>query len=562
MSKETYVGGDILEFIRGKDMSFAKDDIVNVGKQVIQNSKEGIIFSKPQSQPKFENITQLIDIYFAEKLLTPVFEETEETVIAKKGENEKKIKIRFINEKKIKKGEIISFTPEKIFNVAKGGEKIKIKYKKKIKDEVSFPKITNAKIKKKVWVVATCDGLKGKLYVEINENKLSNPELVYENPIKFLVESDEKTKLEFDLLKDKTKEPNVFAKEIKLQPKNVEEVKKLIEKFDKRIDKKAYLFLKGEITDTTDQIIYPNLEHEFINKDGERLEVIGSPCYCGVDFTVDQIKDFYKDSKGKSRDLFSHKDCPLPKDKRNYEDFTKELNATMKTYEINSCIRKAHFLAQIEAETFFATSLEYADGWDYDHTTHLDNYNNYELYLANKKMKKNPYEAFNTKEILRSHNRYEECLSFGHNVKGYGPKYKGSGLIQLTWRKTHLAYLTHKGKADLIDTDYPIASDLNLVCDSAGWYWKNKSTWGNLNNYADKDDLISACVGVNGGLNGFNHRKSNLKKILNLLDVKENCINLEIGDKELAVYKYETSGVKNSKWGKNNKSKIISHDDK
>ena len=47
MSKETYVGGDILEFIGGKDLSYAKGDIVNIGSQVIQNSKEGIDYGKP-----------------------------------------------------------------------------------------------------------------------------------------------------------------------------------------------------------------------------------------------------------------------------------------------------------------------------------------------------------------------------------------------------------------------------------------------------------------------------------------------------------------------------------
>lgn len=102
---------------------------------------------------------------------------------------------------------------------------------------------------------------------------------------------------------------------------------------------------------------------------------------------------------------------------------------------------------------------------------------------------------------------------------------------------------------------------MNLVCDSAGWYWKKRSGWGNLNNYADNDDLISASVGVNGGLNGFDHRKSNLKKILNTLTVKDSCVNLNIGDKVLGEYKYETSGVKDTKWGKNHKSDIQKHDD-
>ena len=77
--------------------------------------------------------------------------------------------------------------------------------------------------------------------------------------------------------------------------------------------------------------------------------------------------------------------------------------------------------------------------------------------------------------------------------------------------------------------------------------------FGDLNKFADTDDLISVCVGVNGGLRGFTHRKLNLKKILTLMKVKENCKNQKI--KNLGIYKYETSAIKNSNWGKKEKNK-------
>jgi predicted chitinase len=516
--------------------------------------------------PVIEN-DKITDIYFAKKVLTPAFEDTKEVVEAKKGDTEKSIKARFIKAHNLKKDAISGYAPEKPFTKALGKENVTITYRKKIADTVSYEKITHTKIKQKVWVVAICNIFEqeGKLTVEIMENKQTYADAIYDNPIKFLVGDAEKAKLEFDLAKDKTVSPNIFAKEITLQPKSKDDVKKLMDKFAKRKDKNAFLYIKGEIKETqkiTFLSYLPNQKEniEYLNSDNGRLEISGAPCYCGVDFTVEEIKSFYN-TKGKDRVLFSHKDCPVPKDKRNYKDFTAELNGAMKEYDINTCIRKAHFLAQIEAETFFATSLEYADGWDYDYTTHLDNYNNYELYRKHKKEKINPYEIYNTKPIKRSHDRYSECINHGHNVKGYGPKYKGSGLIQLTWRDTHLSYLTYKGKANLIDTDYPIASDLNLVCDSAAWYWKNRSVWGNLNNHADNDDLIYVSLGVNGGDNGFDHRKSNLKKILNTLTVKDSCINLNIGDKELGVYKWETSHLKNHAIGKNKKTIFKKHDD-
>lgn len=247
-------------------------------------------------------------------------------------------------------------------------------------------------------------------------------------------------------------------------------------------------------------------------------------CFCEKEFAVEDIKTFYNSKK-----LFSAKNCPLPKNMKTYEEFTISLNKAMKDNNINTCLRKAHFLAQIEAETGFDTTLEYADGWDYDHSTHINSYN--------------------------------ECISRGHNVKGYGPKYKGRGLLQLTWKDTYEAYFSKIQSPKYIDTPDIVASDLFHVCNSAAWYWREHSTWGDLNKYADNDDFISISVGINGGLRGFEHRKQNLKTILRLMKVEENCKNQKIPN--LSIYNYDTSAIKNSKWGKNEKIKkeIKKYDD-
>ena len=274
-------------------------------------------------------------------------------------------------------------------------------------------------------------------------------------------------------------------------------------------------------------------------------------CFCTKKFTPEDIKGFY----GK-KTLFRAKNCPIPENKKSIEVFTEEINKTLEQYEINTCIRKAHFMAQIEAETNFNTTLEYADGWDYDHSTHEESYSLYKLYLKDKK--KNI--QFKTPKNKRGYDRYIECLDHGHHVKGYGPKYKGRGLIQITWKDTYEAYFSKLNNTTLIETPEIVASDIKYVCDSAGWYWKYRSNWGNLNNFADKDDLISVAVGVNGGLNGFAHRKSNLKKILMLMDIKNSCVNLKVPN--IGTYKFETSDIRNSRWGRKNKIKIQAYDDK
>jgi hypothetical protein len=236
------------------------------------------VFGAPtKTVPVIEN-DKITDIYFAKKVLTPAFENTPEVVVAKKGDTEKTIKARFIKAHKLKKTDITDYTPETAFVKAVGKEKVTITYRKKVADKVSYEKITHTKIKQKVWVVAICDlfSIEGKLSVEIMENKQTNAEAVYDNPIKFLEGDAEKTKLEFDLGKDKTLEPNIYAKEIALQPKSKDDVKKLIDKFAKRKDKNAYLYLKSTVTGTAkvtflSYMLNEKEVKEFLNTDGGRL---------------------------------------------------------------------------------------------------------------------------------------------------------------------------------------------------------------------------------------------------------------------------------------------------
>ncbi|MCT2561953.1 glycoside hydrolase family 19 protein [Chryseobacterium herbae] len=309
---------------------------------------------------------------------------------------------------------------------------------------------------------------------------------------------------------------------------------------------------------------------EFVNSgqinEPENVDTKGAPvleekddkkCFCEKEFTEEDIKSFYNSKK-----LFTAKNCPLPDGMKTYKAFTDALNKAMIDNNINTCLRKAHFLAQIETESDrLNTTMEYASGWDYDHSTHQEGYESFKPYVNYKKDKKlsvelhKKFNAQEIKQIQRAYNRYNECIKHGHNVKGYGPKYKGKGLIQLTWKDTYEKYFKHIGKKELIDTPEVVANDLTYTCDSAAWFWDDRQ----LGNYADKDDLIFISVRINGGLNGFDHRKTNVKSIIKLMKIEEKCKTNKL--KPIGTYTYETSGIKNLKWGKNNKAKIKKFDD-
>lgn len=276
-------------------------------------------------------------------------------------------------------------------------------------------------------------------------------------------------------------------------------------------------------------------------------------CFCEKEFSVDNIKAFYK-----SKNLFTHKDCPLPSDQKTYAEFTKALNKAMKDYDLNTCLRKAHFLAQIQVESDrLNTTIEYATGWDYDHSTHFENYNRYLLFKRDPKAHKD----YGTSKIKRGYNRYLECLKHGHNIKGYGPKYKGKGLLQLTWRDTYEAYFKFIDK-NYIETPEIIAKNLFYSCDSSTWYWRYQSKWGDLNIAADRDDIYYISIGVNGGFNHFDERIANLKTILKLMKVKEQCKNVNSLKKEIGKYTFLTSKMKDTQYGKDHKETFEKYDDK
>ncbi|MEO6830795.1 MAG: hypothetical protein ABI378_01110, partial [Chitinophagaceae bacterium] len=68
-------------------------------------------------------------------------------------------------------------------------------------------------------------------------------------------------------------------------------------------------------------------------------------------------------------------------------------------------------------------------------------------------------------------------------------------------------------------------------------------------------------IGVNGGLNGFIKRKASLKRILNWMKLQDICNNSNVNSKEIGIYKYNTSNMKNFNFGKTNENNIKKMDD-
>lgn len=145
------------------------------------------------------------------------------------------------------------------------------------------------------------------------------------------------------------------------------------------------------------------------------------------------------------------------------EDFTKNINAVFSKYEVNTCIRKIHFLAQCYHETQRFTLT------------------------------------------------YEENPS--PSVSG-GPFYRGRGLIQLTHDYNYLKLQQKVNDNSSLSTFVPrVAQEIDLACQASGYYWKNLGIKKvNINLIADKDDILTVSKEINGYKennvvpNGYNDR--------------------------------------------------------
>lgn len=225
-----------------------------------------------EHQMDFEvNVTS---IYFAERKPKLIWEAKTEAYTVKNGGKPTDVKAKYVadNRRNITAdvADNLSLTPQQIVTVS-WEEEVQ---EKDAQGNPAFEyiKLEKAKIKDKVFIVANCNGTNGKLTIEINENKLTNEELVYENPIKFLIGEDERTKIEFTI-----NNTFIYAQEITLRPKSDEDLKSLAEKFEKREKKNAFLFFKANVTDTEDEIKYANELQEYLNENESQFEIK----YCG-----------------------------------------------------------------------------------------------------------------------------------------------------------------------------------------------------------------------------------------------------------------------------------------
>ncbi len=173
----------------------------------------------------------------------------------------------------------------------------------------------------------------------------------------------------------------------------------------------------------------------------------------------------------------------------------------LNSYHVNTPLRLAHFMAQIEHESGLkpiSENLNYsAEGLRKTFPKYFPT-----IISANTNARK-PQQIAN---IV-----YANRMGNGNIFSGDGFKYRGRGFIQITG-KSNYTVLSKDTRIDFLNNPDLLLQEANSMI-SALWFWnKNK-----LNDLADKNDIKAVTKRINGGFNGLEHRIQLFNKWYELL---------------------------------------------
>jgi len=172
------------------------------------------------------------------------------------------------------------------------------------------------------------------------------------------------------------------------------------------------------------------------------------------------------------------------------ESYLDPLNKTFEKYDISNNKRIAAFLSQVIVES--GTFTHTVENLNYSAGGLLNTFSKYFTPADAAKYARQPEKIGNRAYANRGGN--------GNEASGDGYKYRGRGLIQLTFKSNYEAAAKSLGMT--IDELVAYMTTPEGATMSAGWFWdKNK-----LNAIADMGSIETVSKKVNGGTNGLEDR--------------------------------------------------------
>jgi len=181
------------------------------------------------------------------------------------------------------------------------------------------------------------------------------------------------------------------------------------------------------------------------------------------------------------------------------------LSILLPDYEINTPKRIAAFIAQCSHESGEFMVLKENLNYKAASLRKL-----FGKYFPNDDIA-NEYASKPNKQEAIANRIYASRMGNGDEASGDGYKYCGRGLIQLTGKSNYIAF------ADSLEITPEEASEylatFEGAAQSACWFWETN----NLNQWADKGDIVTLTKRINGGTIGLEDRIKHYEHALHVL---------------------------------------------
>jgi putative chitinase len=187
------------------------------------------------------------------------------------------------------------------------------------------------------------------------------------------------------------------------------------------------------------------------------------------------------------------------------EHWHRALSQLLPDYDINTPNRIAAFVAQCAHESGGFMVLK--ENLNYKAATLRKIF---PKYFPNDQIAQE-YASKPNKQVAIASKVYANRMGNGDEASQEGYKFCGRGLIQLTGKSNYQAF------ADSLEmniNDVPeYLATFEGAAQSACWFWETN----NLNQWADKSDLVTLTKRINGGLIGIEDRKKHYEHALHVL---------------------------------------------
>ena len=183
------------------------------------------------------------------------------------------------------------------------------------------------------------------------------------------------------------------------------------------------------------------------------------------------------------------------------------LSQLLPDYEINTPQRIAAFIAQCAHESGEFTTLK--ENLNYRAPTLRKIF---PKYFPNDEIA-NQYANLPNKQEAIANKVYANRMGNGDESSGDGFRYCGRGLIQLTGKDNYTWFAASIGISPDEASEY--LQTFEGAAQSACWFWETN----NLNQWADKGDILTLTKRINGGTIGLEDRIKHYEHALHVLGV-------------------------------------------